>query len=87
MAAVNLPPAGSVVPVPPVAALAATTPWPAILVGVVVVVGACLWLLFRSGSIADRARTEDDEAAASDADDRAPGSGADGGDQSPTGGR
>ena len=74
---------------PPDPALAATTPWPAILVGVVVVVGACLWLLFRRGSIADRARTEDDETAAAetDADGLAPGTRDDDGDQSPSGGR
>ena len=67
---------------PPDPVLAATAPWPAILVGVVVVVGLCLWLLFRPGSIADRARTEDDEAA-TEAERRAPrAQDDDGGDQS-----
>ncbi|HEY6533767.1 MAG TPA: hypothetical protein VIY72_15780 [Acidimicrobiales bacterium] len=43
--------------------LASSTPWPAIALGVAVVVGVCLWLLFRSGSMADRARDDhpDDE--------------------------
>jgi hypothetical protein len=51
------------VPVGPL--LASTPPWPALLLGVAVVVAVCLWLLFRSGSMADRARIDhpdDDEA-------------------------
>jgi hypothetical protein len=52
MAAAKLPPATTVVRVPPTLLLAASTPWPAILVGVAVVVAVCLWLLFRSGSMA-----------------------------------
>ncbi len=39
-------------------ALAANTPWPLLAAAVAVVVGACLWGLFRRGSIADRARTD-----------------------------
>ena len=82
MAAAKLPPATSVVRVPPTDLLAASTPWPAILVGVAVVVAVCLWLLFRPGSMAHRARADhpDDEAADTDTD-------TDGIDQSPTGGR
>jgi hypothetical protein len=38
--------------------IATTNPWPALLVGVATVVLVCLWLLFRRGSIADRARTD-----------------------------
>jgi hypothetical protein len=38
--------------------IATTNPWPALLVGIAVVVLICLWLLFRRGSIADRARTD-----------------------------
>jgi hypothetical protein len=41
--------------------VAASTPWPAILLGVAVVVAVCLWLLFRSGSMADRARSDHPE--------------------------
>ncbi len=40
--------------------IATTNPWPALLVGIVVVVAVCLWLLFRTGSIADRARTDEE---------------------------
>ncbi len=61
MAAAKLPPATSVVRVPPTALLAASTPWPAILVGVAVVVAVCLWLLFRPGSMAHRARADHPE--------------------------
>jgi hypothetical protein len=45
--------------------LASSTPWPAVLVGVAVVVAVCLWLLFRPGSMADRARDDhaDDDGA------------------------
>ncbi|MBU6328854.1 MAG: hypothetical protein KGR18_02740 [Acidobacteria bacterium] len=35
-----------------------TDPWPAILIGVGIAVAACLWTLFRRGSIADRARAD-----------------------------
>lgn len=68
MAAAKLPPATTVVRVPPSAVMASSTPWPAILLGVVVVVAACLWLLFRPGSMADRARADhpDDEIGAAD---------------------
>ena len=38
------------------AVIATTNPWPALLLGIAVVVAVCLWLLFRPGSIADRAR-------------------------------
>ena len=38
--------------------IATTNPWPALLIGIAVVVAVCLWLLFRRGSIADRARTD-----------------------------
>lgn len=40
--------------------IATTNPWPAILLGTAVVVAVCLWLLFRPGSIADRARTDEE---------------------------
>jgi hypothetical protein len=59
-------------------ALMASSPgWPAVLVGVAAVVVLCLWLLFRTGSMADRARSDhpDDEASRPDRD------------QPPTGGR
>jgi len=39
--------------------IATTNPWPALLIGIAVVVAVCLWLLFRRGSIADRARTDE----------------------------
>ena len=51
----------SVAPVPSTLVVAASTPWPAILLGVAVVVAVCLWLLFRSGSMADRARSDHPE--------------------------
>jgi hypothetical protein len=38
--------------------IATTNPWPALLIATAVVVAVCLWLLFRRGSIADRARTD-----------------------------
>ena len=44
---------GSVRPV-----MATTDPWPAILIGVGLALVACLWSLFRRGSIADRARDD-----------------------------
>jgi len=40
--------------------IATTNPWPALLIGIAMVVAICLWLLFRRGSIADRARTDED---------------------------
>ena len=40
--------------------IATTNPWPALLIGIAVVVAVCLWLLFRRGSIADRARTDEE---------------------------
>jgi len=86
MAAAKLPPATTVVRVPPTALVAASTPWPAILVGVAVIVAGCLWLLFRPGSMAHRARADHP-------DDEATGTGpggiddADGIGQPPTGGR
>ena len=88
MAAAKLPPATTVVRVPPTALVAASTPWPAILVGVAVIVAVCLWLLFRPGSMAHRARADhpDDEVAGigtgTDGIDDADGIG-----QPPTGGR
>jgi hypothetical protein len=36
--------------------IVATVAWPAVLVVVAIVVAACLWGLFRRGSVADRAR-------------------------------
>lgn len=89
MAAVTLPPATSVVRVPPTVLLAASTPWPAILVGVAVVVAVCLWLLFRPGSMAHRARADhpDDEAPGTDGADPGTDTDTDGIGQSPTGGR
>jgi hypothetical protein len=42
----------------PANVLAAATPWPALAIGVAVVVGVCLWLLFRSGSMGHRARDD-----------------------------
>ncbi len=40
--------------------IATTNPWPALLIGIAAVVLVCLWLLFRRGSIADRARTDEE---------------------------
>jgi len=82
MAADNLPPTTSVVQVPPTVLLAASTPWPALVLGVALVVAVCLWFLFRPGSIGDRARDDhpDDEST-----EEAIGTGDAG--QSPTGGR
>jgi hypothetical protein len=40
--------------------IATTNPWPALLIGIAVVVAVCLWLLFRRGSIAHRARTDEE---------------------------
>jgi hypothetical protein len=61
MAAANLPLPTTVARVPPTLMTASSTPWPAILLGVAVVVAVCLWLLFRSGSMADRARDDHPE--------------------------
>jgi hypothetical protein len=61
MAAAKLPPPTTVARVPPILLTASSTPWPAILVGVAVVVAVCLWLLFRPGSMADRARSDHPE--------------------------
>lgn len=41
-----------------VAAVVASVSWPAVAVGVAVVVLLCLWGLFRRGSMADRARDD-----------------------------
>lgn len=40
--------------------IATTNPWPALLIATAVVVAVCLWLLFRRGSIADRARSDEE---------------------------
>jgi len=40
--------------------LAASVPWPLVAVGVAAVTAVALWGLFRRGSIADRARTDDE---------------------------
>lgn len=40
--------------------IATTSPWPALLIGIAAVVAVCLWLLFRRGSIADRARNDEE---------------------------
>ncbi|MSZ89559.1 MAG: hypothetical protein F2585_09475 [Actinobacteria bacterium] len=42
------------------ALIAAGATWPALVVGIAIVVAICLWGMFRSGSIADRARSDDD---------------------------
>jgi hypothetical protein len=77
MAAAKLPPATTVVRVPPTVLTAASTPWPTILLGVAVVVAICLWLLFRPGSIGHRARTDhpDDEITGTDETDQSPSGG------------
>lgn len=41
--------------------LASVGQWPAIALAVAVMVGLCLWGLFRRGSISDRARTDVDQ--------------------------
>jgi hypothetical protein len=51
-----------------VAAPALAVSWPSVAVGVTLLVGLCLWGLFRRGSMADRARRDyadelDDDAA------------------------
>ena len=86
MAAAKLSLATTVVRVPPSAVTASSTPWPAILIGVAVVVAVCLWLLFRPGSMAHRARADHPE------DETGPTGGTraegdHGVDQSPDGGR
>jgi hypothetical protein len=76
MAAANLLRRTTVDGVHPTLVTAASTPWPAILVGVAVVVAVCLWLLFRSGSMADRARADHpDEVPTSDEPDQPPAGG------------
>lgn len=40
-------------------ALASSTPWPLIVVAVAAASALCLWALFRRGSIADRARSDE----------------------------
>jgi hypothetical protein len=40
---------------------AAGAAWPAVFVAIAVVIAICLWGMFRSGSIADRARSDDDQ--------------------------
>lgn len=85
MAAAKLPPPTSVARVPPTVLMASSSPWPAILVGVAVVVAVCLWLLFRPGSMADRARhdhPDDTPAGGGDSGDATDGPG-----QSASGGR
>ncbi|MEX1218431.1 MAG: hypothetical protein WEA11_07935 [Acidimicrobiales bacterium] len=39
--------------------LASSTPWPIIVIAIAIASGLCLWALFRRGSIADRARSDD----------------------------
>jgi hypothetical protein len=89
MAAAKLPSASTVVRVPATDLLAASTPLPAVLIGVAVVVAVCLWLLFRPGSMAHRARADhpDDEAVDDSGTDTDGIDDADGIDQSPAGGR
>lgn len=41
------------------AVFASSAPWPVIVIGVALAVGLCLWALFRRGSIADRARSDE----------------------------
>jgi hypothetical protein len=79
MAVATLSPAATVVRVPLALLTAASTPWPAILVGVAVVVAVCLWLLFRSGSMADRARADHPEDDAAPLADEEPGQASSGG--------
>jgi hypothetical protein len=91
MAAANLHSAPTVAGVHPLALMASSTPWPAVLAGVAVVVAVCLWLLFRRGSMAHRARVDhpegDERAAPADADDGLDDGPAPGSDQRPAGGR
>ena len=42
------------------ALIAVGATWPALVVGIAIVVAVCLWGMFRSGSIADRARSDED---------------------------
>lgn len=41
--------------------LASSTPWPLIVVAVAAAAALCLWALFRRGSIADRARSDESQ--------------------------
>lgn len=49
------------------ALIAANTTWPALVVGIAIVVAVCLWGMFRAGSIADRARSDEDPQLGEDA--------------------
>lgn len=49
------------------ALIAANTTWPALVVGIAIVVAVCLWGMFRAGSIADRARSDEDPRLGEDA--------------------
>ena len=40
---------------------AAGAAWPAVFVAIAIVIAICLWGMFRSGSIADRARSDEDQ--------------------------
>jgi len=54
--------------------LAASASWPVLVLGVIVATALCLWLLFRAGSIGDRARDDHaDEGPDVDGHDREPG--------------
>lgn len=44
--------------------LAADGRWPAVALAIAIVVGLCLWGLFRRGSMSDRARTDDGQSSA-----------------------
>jgi hypothetical protein len=67
--------------------MASSAPWPAILLGVAVVVAVCLWLLFRPGSMADRARIDHPDDEPADEPDTTGGDGGDEVGQPPDGGR
>ncbi|MCG9478150.1 MAG: hypothetical protein NTU96_06950 [Actinobacteria bacterium] len=45
---------------------ASSTPWPLIVLGIAAASGLCLWALFRRGSIADRARSDDSQSPGGD---------------------
>ncbi|MEI7623227.1 MAG: hypothetical protein WCJ88_06700 [Actinomycetes bacterium] len=46
--------------------LASSAPWPIILLAIAAASGLCLWALFRRGSIADRARSDDPQSPGGD---------------------
>ncbi|MCE2807481.1 MAG: hypothetical protein F2561_05550 [Actinobacteria bacterium] len=53
-------------PLIPDVTFASSTPWPLIVLAIAAASGLCLWALFRRGSIADRARSDDSQSPGGD---------------------